>query len=174
MPSKSISSRLTNAWIKAGRQTSDMKSRESMKWFHAYIKKNLTYVNFAKLKADGVMVSRPRVGQIITYLYDAKTKDKLPIWDAFPLVLVISVDGNSWKGLSLHYLPATVRMTIILALLKDGTPRGKASTVEAIAYHYSQVIKMYLADHLKSPILNVDQYAWEQVIFLPTARWQSN
>src|SRR6056300_881927 len=43
-------------------------------------------------------------GFMYMFLYDAKTKKKLPYWDAFPLVVPYARTQNGFMGLNFHYL----------------------------------------------------------------------
>ena len=41
-------------------------------------------------------------GRMYTFFYDPKTKDELPYYDTFPVVLIIETTGNGFTGLNLH------------------------------------------------------------------------
>ena len=43
------------------------------------------------------------IGKMYFYYYDAKTKDMLPYWDKFPLVIPLEVHTDGFIGLNLHY-----------------------------------------------------------------------
>lgn len=181
MPSNAISTRLRNAWKQSGGSPSNMRTAESMKWFMGFIKKKFSTVYMSQLKNDGTYVSYPKVGQLITYRYDPKHKATLPIYDTFPLVLITSVEGNAWRGINLHYVPPKVRMWMMLELasiadtsMTETQRLRKTYTLVRSFIHSVGFIKMYLSNHLYSPILNLDYYSWEMAAFLPTQRWVSN
>lgn len=180
MPSLSIATRLRNAWKKSGGSPSNLRTAESMKWFMNHIKKKFSTVYMSQIKNDGTYVSYPKVGQLVTYRYDPKHKDTLPIYDTFPLVLITSVEGNAWRGINFHYLPPQTRMWILLELanIVDTSMTEKQRLVKTYNLVRSFLkkigyIKMYLSHHLYSPILNLDYASWEMVAFLPTQRWVS-
>ena len=44
------------------------------------------------------------------FFYDAKTQDKLPYWDYFPLCIPIKKYKNGFMGLNLHYLHQDIEL----------------------------------------------------------------
>jgi len=48
------------------------------------------------------IVSKLRPGMLIAFEYSAKTGDKLPYWDRFPLVLVTKITRHGWFGINFH------------------------------------------------------------------------
>ena len=61
-------------------------------------------VNEGKLmKGDADrLTSRPSVGQMYMYFYEAKTKDTLPYFDRFPLVFPFAKVKGGFYGLNMH------------------------------------------------------------------------
>jgi hypothetical protein len=57
-------------------------------------------------------------GRMMFYAYDPKTKDSLPFWDDFPIVIILHPKPNGFLGLNLHYLPPSVRATFLNNLVK--------------------------------------------------------
>ena len=57
------------------------------------------------------------LGKMYMYIYDAKHKDKLPYYDAFPLVIMLGPAERGFYGLNLHYLPPVVRAKLLDAVL---------------------------------------------------------
>lgn len=120
-------------------------------------------------------------GGCFFFKYDAKTKDQLPYWDAFPLVIPFGVDGDSFIGLNLHYLPTEERIKLLEFLLKT---KAKKTTREYIQISYQALkassqqklfepcIHRYLMSHLRSRLVKVDHEEWENVALLPVAQWQ--
>jgi hypothetical protein len=159
-----------------------MGTAKSAKWFSDYIKKNISNTTLSQLKREGTAITKFKPGMLVTYLYDAKHKDTLPVWDAFPLVLVTSVDARSWKGINLHYIPPAHRIKIIVALLKAGestkTELGSLRAIQTVlgevATAYAPFTKMYLFDHIASPAINIHRSFFEMVISLPFAQFKYN
>jgi hypothetical protein len=127
-------------------------------------------------------------GKMILYVYDAKTKEKLPYWDAYPLVIPLrpsaSSKRGSFLGLNMHYLPLLERAKLMTALLTtlNNTKDMNAKTQLRITYQvlegsskfraFRPCLKMYLFNHLRSKILVIDPKHWSKVLMLPVARWQ--
>jgi gp2 DNA end protector protein len=120
------------------------------------------------------------------YVYDAKTKEKLPYWDAFPLIVCINVYADGWLGLNLHYLPPILRAKLLDKLMEYSktirTGGNGKRTYMHLSYkmlsRLSQVpffqhcIKRYLASHVQSKIMRVNSSFWEEVAFLPTQQFK--
>lgn len=126
------------------------------------------------------------IGGMYQYVYDAKTKEKLPYWDAFPLIVCINVYADGWLGLNLHYLPPILRAKLLDKLMEYSktirTGGNGKRTYMHLSYkmltRLSQVpffqhcIKRYLASHVQSKIMRVNSSFWEEVAFLPTQQFK--
>ena len=126
------------------------------------------------------------IGGMYQYVYDAKTKEKLPYWDAFPLIICINVYADGWLGLNLHYLPPILRAKLLDKLMEFSktirTGGNGKRTYMHLSYkmltRLSQVpffqhcIKRYLASHVQSKIMRVNSSFWEEVAFLPTQQFK--
>ena len=53
------------------------------------------------------------IGRMYFFKYDPKTKDKLPIYDVYPLVFPIEDYADGFLGLNIHYLDASSRLRIL-------------------------------------------------------------
>ena len=51
------------------------------------------------------------------FFYDPKTKEKLPYYDTFPLVIVTGKAKGGFYGINLHYLPPILRARFLDQLL---------------------------------------------------------
>lgn len=122
-------------------------------------------------------------GDMVMFFYDAKTKDKLPYWDRFPLVILVEGADKGFYGLNLHYLPPVLRAKLLDALLDittnkkyDETTRFKVSydlLKSASKFkHYKPCFKRYLLNGVQSKFSKVLAPEWEIASFLPTAQWQ--
>jgi len=122
------------------------------------------------------------IGRMVMYYYDPKTKDQLPYFDRFPLVIPISFHRNGWTGLNLHYLPHRLRADLLDALYEiynnkhlDESRRLNISyrtlqNTMRIRF-YQPTIKRYLTNHLRSKIYVVDPQEWDLTLLLPTERF---
>ena len=48
-----------------------------------------------------------------TFFYDPKTKEKLPYYDRFPVVLIIDSTSTGFSGLNFHYIPPKYRAKLL-------------------------------------------------------------
>ena len=120
------------------------------------------------------------VGDVFMYHYDAKTKDKLPYWDKFPLCVVIKVYKDGWLGLNLHYLPPNIRLPFMnkLIALASVSQSGANNRIRMkISYDilvnsqrlsaYVPCVKRYLVGYVRSKMLRIFPHEWSLVVALP-------
>lgn len=123
-------------------------------------------------------------GGMFFYVYDAKTKENLPYWDKFPLILLLELRGDGFLGLNLHYLDYDTRLKVISNILKT-TVRDKSNDVLISNITYNTVknspiykdlkkycVKKYLKSNIKSRILPVESHEWIFAAMLPVADFQ--
>ena len=79
------------------------------------------------------------IGKMYFYSYDAKTKDKLPYFDRFPLVIPIEEYRNGFLGLNLHYIHPKQRL-ILLDKLSTYTNNDKYDKTTKLRLSY-QLLK---------------------------------
>mgnify|MGYP000294802331 CR=1 FL=1 len=159
----------------------------SQDWFRKYASKNFSRIRTSQMMRDKEWFkSRPIPGKMYMYVYDAKYKDELPYWDAFPLVFVLDDKygkNNNILGLNLHYLPPALRLVVFRQMLKyRNEKRYRKSTrlklewqaLKSLSTHhlFKAMIHQYKKDHLRSRLVEVPAEMWEIVISLPTARFQ--
>lgn len=142
------------------------------------------------------------VGGLYLYAYRSKWfyKDQLPYYDAFPLVFLISptattrdgkVASDKFLGINFHYLSPRQRALLMDALnarlLRNGfdelspnyNPRLYArisyQVLRAAARHraFQPAVKMYLKSNA-TRMVRIPGDQWEQLLFLPIARWRFN
>lgn len=131
--------------------------------------------------------SKPEIGRLYLYQYDAKTKDELPYWDKFPLVFFFnaySKDGKSYLlGINLHYLPPAMRMILFAELLsirneKRYRDRTKLKISWEVLQSFSNnrlvqpCVKKYLRSHIMSKFMEIPASDWEILIPLGLERFQ--
>ena len=116
-------------------------------------------------------------------MYDAKTKDKLPYWDMFPLIFPIEYYGDSMLGINLHYLPPVLRAQLMNALFTTlNNDKYNKTTRLQISYsilkgasrfgYFKPCIKKYLFSHIRSPFIYISPDEWDIALMLPTQRFQ--
>ena len=157
------------------------KTRSSMEWFWSELKNSRSKYrskNVRELKPG----SPPPIGSLCHYIYDPKHKETLPVWDRFPLALIIGWYDDGWLALNLHYLPIPERAAILDSLMKIRVDAKSDRKYAEVTYQFmkqavgnevvAHSVKRYLADHLRSTVVMIDQSEWENVIFLSTQQFQ--
>jgi hypothetical protein len=158
------------------------KSKNAREWFR---KKAASYreVNRDKLFKDAITTNRVIPGEMYMYVYDAKTADKLPYWDAFPLIFCTNVTKDGHEGINLHYLPPLLRAKLMDALYSTvNNKRFDATTKLRINYnilksassmrYFRPCYKKYLSSHVKSQFILVPAAEWDIALFLPTQNFK--
>lgn len=123
------------------------------------------------------------IGKMYFYFYDPKTKDVLPYYDKFPLVIPIEEHRDGFLGLNLHYIHPKQRL-ILLDKLSDITTNHlyDENTKFKISYNYLKnatrlfehkpCIKKYLYSHIQSKFLNIDASEWDIAALLPVESFE--
>lgn len=153
-------------------------NNKSEKWFKT------TLANGVR----GHKVTRPEVGKLYAFIYDAKHKATLPYWDRFPLIIFL---GNSrskvagtamMHGLNLHYIPPKARQQFLEELLKSYSSTDQLSNSTKLKIDWSKVkgfqgadkmIKAYLPNHVKGVFVEIKPSDWANVVMMPLQSFQS-
>jgi hypothetical protein len=124
-----------------------------------------------------------RIGMMYCYYYDPKTKDELPYWDRFPMVLVLEKYNDGFLGLNIHYLPVKYRVAFLQKLMKyaqltpdDDIKRMRISydilTATKRYAEFRPCLKRYLYSHLRSRILMIEPKEWDVATMLPIQQFR--
>lgn len=162
------------------------RTRESMTWFRQKAHR-IRRVNRRELmKEDPIELRNTfRPGNMFMFFYDPKTKDTLPYYDKFPLVIVVGKAEGGFYGLNLHYISPILRARLLDALLDNTTDkRYDENTRFKVNYamlnrtsklrFYKPCFKHYLLDHVQSRLAHVPAPEWEIATFLPMADWRKS
>ena len=161
------------------------RTKESRDWFRAKVR-NMRVNRRALMKEDPLLSkSRTITGGMFMFFYDAKHRDKLPYWDAFPLIIAVGPAEKGFYGMNLHYLPLALRAKFLDGLLdQTNNKRYDETTRFKVSYNYLQraaklrffkpCFKHYLTANVEKPMAMVPAPEWEIATFLPTAQWQGN
>lgn len=156
-------------------------ARKSRSWFDQQVtlmtKQQLTPQKVLKDNPDN-LVNKIMPGSMYMFLYDPKTKNTLPYYDRFPLVLPYKKTPDGFMGLNLHYLPYQLRTVLLDRLMvfrnnsrMDETTRIKYSwaTIEGISKFKlaEPCIKQYLDGHVRSRFKYVEPRDWATAMLLP-------
>ena len=76
------------------------------------------------------------VGGLFFFKYNAKTKDKLPMWDKFPMAMIIDRYNDGFLALNMHYLPKGRRASLIGIVNKFKDDRKLSNTIRAQAKNW--------------------------------------
>lgn len=143
------------------------RTKESIKWFRSKVQ-DLGRIERGRLMQDDALTLRNRpktapFGNMYMFIYNAKHKETLPYYDAFPLVIMYGLAKGGFMGLNLHYLPPPARAKALDALLGEG---GISEKFIRPAIHH------YLSKQVVSKFALVEKPEWEIAAFLPTADWR--
>ena len=125
-----------------------------------------------KLKESSV------IGKMYFYFYDPKTKDTMPYYDRFPLVIPIESYNDGFLGLNLHYIAPKYRMTLLDKLSVTASNKTyDERTKLRLNYRYlanasrvfeaTPCIKRYLYGHIQSRFLEITADEWDIAALLP-------
>jgi hypothetical protein len=137
-------------------------------------------VSSNKLMRSGKLLGRPSAGRMCMFFYDPKTRQKLPFYDIFPLVLPVDTFRGGFVGLNFHYLPYGLRYKLLEQLQQFATNK-KFDETTRLQVTYNSVkniglikpaIKKYLWRQVQSNFLRVDVDEMAIAIYLPVAQFK--
>lgn len=126
------------------------------------------------------------VGRMYVFRYDAKTKDKLEMWDKYPLCMILEKKLNGFLGMNLHYLPKRQRMTLLNSWnkyddeMQEGTIGKGKSNWEIFSESMNNAglgalpkrcIKRYLSPYVRSKFIEIYPNEFDKAIQLPIDLW---
>ena len=168
------------------------RTKESINWFKNKVR-NMSGINRRALMREQEIEMRARgnarknsaIGDMFMYFYDAKHKDTLPYWDAFPLTIVIGPAKKGFLGLNLHYLPIPLRAKFLDELMKVTNNNAWNETTKfQVRYgllqrsskmrYFKPCLKHYLTKHVEGQMAYVPPPEWEIATFLPVQQFQGN
>ena len=125
-----------------------------------------------KLKESSV------IGKMYFYFYDPKTKDTMPYYDRFPLVIPIESYNDGFLGLNLHYIAPKYRMALLDKLSVTASNKTyDEKTNLRLNYKYlanasrvfeaTPCIKRYLFSQIQSRFLEITADEWDIAALLP-------
>ena len=123
------------------------------------------------------------IGKMYFFFYDPKTKDSLPYYDRFPLVIPIERYSDGFLGLNLHYIHPKQRIILLDKLSDTATNRRfDEKTKLRLSYQYLSTastafqampcIKRYLFSHLTSRFLEIPADEWDIAALLPVEQFE--
>lgn len=123
--------------------------------------------------------SKPEVGSMFLFMYDPKTKEKLPYYDRTPLIFCVGDAPGGFYGINMHYLPLRYRAKLMDGLYEiANNQRYDDRTKLEISYqllkssaklrYFKPCFKHYLWSHARSRFYYVYPSEWDISLFLPT------
>jgi hypothetical protein len=164
------------------------RARRSAKWFQDKLKglKGEAKNRFSSTNPDKFYRESPNkiaptglkrtagFGDLYCYHYDPKYKKTLPYYDAFPLIMLIGSDKDTFLGCNFHYLNPRFRAILLDKLnakVGKGIPKWKSlSKIKEIA----PTIKRYRFDHIDKKVIQIEEDEKEIAIFLPLERFRKS
>ena len=160
------------------------RTQESRNWFRRKAQQ-LRRVNRRELLRSDEVELRNRFapGKMYLFYYDPKTKDTLPYYDGFPLVIPVDRAEGGFYGMNLHYLPPVLRAKFLDSLM-DITTNKKydESTRFRVTYEtmkraekfrfFKPCVKRYLVNRVRSRFVKINADQWDTALFLPTERFR--
>lgn len=126
--------------------------------------------------------SRPHIGKVYNFHYDAKTKETLPYWDANPVNIPINYYSDGFLGLNFHYLDPYNRAILLDRIIDifehDISDRGRLTLSYQLLKGVSRLrafrpcVKRYLWSHVRTKFLEVQRQDWFSIVVLPIAKFQ--
>lgn len=153
------------------------KRRKGIAWIETMMKQYISDSKISLLQP----ISKPQIGSLYMYVYDAKYKNELPYWDALPLVIPISINADHMIGLNLHYLPVPLRVKLFTKLLEfmQKTTNKQYLNITyklltSISEHklVSPTIHKYLLTNIKTRLIKIPAEIWSDVVYLPLQQFQ--
>ena len=153
------------------------RTNASRAWLRAKVK-DLKPTSTALMRDRERLKTTSMIGKMYFYFYDPKTKDSMPYYDQFPLVIPIEKYNDGFLGLNLHYIHPKHRM-ILLDKLSDTMSNDTydEKTKLKINYRYlaaasrifeaNPCIKRYLFTQIQSRFLEITADEWDIAAMLP-------
>jgi hypothetical protein len=160
-------------------------SRDSYRWLTKKIGElnNVTGIASIMNREDSRKTETLSSGKLYFFYYDPKTKNDLPYYDRFPLVLVLDKQTDGFLGLNLHYLPMRYRVAFLDKLMDYAVVNGNKDIERMrISYdilnasrrfkEFKPCLKKYLYGHVQSKMLMVLPNEWDIAAFLPIQQFR--
>lgn len=162
------------------REEARKRSSRGIAWFEDRIKRYIKNDNTHNI-SNYQAVQLPQIGKMFFYIYTAKLKDKLPYWDALPLVIPFSIKADRMTCINLHYLPIDIRVKLLKKLMEYSI-KYKGREYMNITYAMLKAVSefdlvkptihTYLFDHIKTRLVKVNYDAWGVAAYLPVQQFK--
>ena len=153
------------------------RTNASRAWLRAKVK-DLKPTSSGLMRDRDRLKNKSMIGRMYFYFYDPKTKDSMPYYDQFPLVIPIEKYNDGFLGLNLHYIHPKHRM-ILLDKLSDTMSNDTYDEKTKLKINYKYLaaasrifeatpcIKRYLFTQIQSRFLEITADEWDIAAMLP-------
>ena len=158
------------------------RSKQARAWLQAKVKelspsRQTLFKDTSRQKISSI------IGRMYFYYYDPKTKDSLPYYDRFPLVIPIQLYPDGFLGLNLHYIHPKQRIILLDKLSQFASDktfdmqtklRLSYQVLQAFskAYEATPCIKRYLGSHVQSRFVEIFADEWDIAALLPVEQFE--
>ena len=163
------------------------RSQEALQFFQQRVRNIKTTPERFYKQSDLNKAKRYLEGRMYTFFYDPKTKDKLPYYDRFPVILLLEANQQGFSGLNLHYIPPRYRVKLLNELYDfivtdDEEDDENMKTRIRVTYEILQstakmkffkpCYKRYLTSHIEGRALEIIPEYWDIMAMLPVGRFE--
>jgi hypothetical protein len=159
------------------------KSDEAIKWYRNTAKQFTSVSRDRLLREKSQIRTSVQPGSMYMFAYDAKHKDTLPYYDAFPIIFPVRLLDDGFLGLNFHYLQPNLRAMLMDSLYTLNTdPKLTDKAKIQLSYqllrgasqfkYFKPCLKRYLYSQFRSKFVYVDPNTWDIALFLPTEQFK--
>ena len=153
--------------------------KKSADWYRRNVQSLSDRITARRLMNSGKLIGRPSAGRLNMFLYDPKTKARLPYYDVFPLVLPLEPIKGGFLGMNFHYLPYLLRFRLLERLQRFASGGFKSNTKIEASYDLVKginlvkpTIKKYLFGYTRSQFLRIDFDEAALAAYLPVQQFR--
>jgi hypothetical protein len=159
------------------------KTDAALKWYRNAAKSFTSVSRDRLLREKSQIRSSVEPGSMYMFAYEAKHKDTLPYYDAFPIIFPIKLLDDGFLGLNFHYLQPALRAMLMDSLYTlNSDPKLTKMAKIQLSYqllrsaaqfkYFKPCIKRYLYSQFRSKFVYVDPDTWDIALFLPTEQFK--
>jgi hypothetical protein len=151
---------------------------DASKWFEQTFSDLRSPTHSIINKDDRYLTRDLQIGKMYLFHYDPKHKDKLPLYDRFPIIFPFDYAPNGFYGINFHYIPYIQRARLLDSLMSASNSKSMSDKMKlnlsydilkaiANSKYFLPCIKRYLNNHVRSRFLMIPSSQWAKALFLP-------
>jgi len=151
----------------------DMSTRWYRDQVRTIVPRTFSEGGVTRLIKSGNTSSRPTYGTMNLYMYDPKLKEVLEYYDIFPLVMPIKKHKDGFTGINFHYLSIPMRLKL-LEFMRPLAGENRIIGWTRLARYklIKPCVKRYLAPHVQSRFLKIDEEDFTIACMIPVQRFK--